>query len=627
MLWLDNFPITASMNYPHLLGITRIPKVPARALVAGVMALGVSLAISAFATQESVIEGTWRVAVADDMKNKKAEFYQSVKEANGKETRVVVDGPHPDIEPGTPVRVRGMVRAGTITVPTVAEDAPPVRGSAETKPVGNSPKLQAVGPPPVEASVMKQRKTAVIMFNFKNDTRQPYTAEQVRQTVFTGTRSANAFFQESSSGSSSLVGKTRVDGDIYGWHTINQTSNDCANVLGWATEAFVGLRNGGAPLDGYDQYLYVIPQTQSCQWSGVAWIGTPDAVINYLNTFVVAHEIGHNFGMGHASTLDCDDAGCMWDEYGDSFSVMGGGPSAPDVEPRHPSNYHKATAGWLPKANWQIAMTSGEYTIDAATGLNGQQILQIPIAGFPPDDALSYTLELRRPAGQFDNFGVGDPVVNGLTIRFGESPEVDWGAYTGMLDAHPATPTFDDAALNVGETYDDGMGNRITLMSMGSSNARVKVEIKGTPLHEYANPRTADNFFRPDRDDETQTGYGYYYNGCDMNVLNFQAPGTVPLHRLWSNRQQDNLFTVNPNEPWYPLYGYEPRDGDGRYGFVYPGNIAQPAGTAPWHRYWNTNITDHLYSTYRNDQFFGGHGYRYQKIEAYGLPAPANRCR
>ncbi len=42
------------------------------------------------------------------------------------------------------------------------------------------------------------RKTAVIVFNFADDTRQPWTPAVVRERVFTGTESTSAFFREES---------------------------------------------------------------------------------------------------------------------------------------------------------------------------------------------------------------------------------------------------------------------------------------------------------------------------------------------------------------------------------------------------------------------------------------------
>ena len=63
-------------------------------------------------------------------------------------------------------------------------------------------------------------KTVVIMFNFANDTRTPYTQDQLRSQVFTGAGSVNAYYQEQSFGLVSFTGKYRADGDVWGWFTI-----------------------------------------------------------------------------------------------------------------------------------------------------------------------------------------------------------------------------------------------------------------------------------------------------------------------------------------------------------------------------------------------------------------------
>ena len=70
--------------------------------------------------------------------------------------------------------------------------------------------------------------------------------------------------------------------------------------------------------------MYVFPRLP-CGWAGLG--GGSQAWINQaFNLLVTAHELGHCFGLPHASTLDCGavplGGTCTKSEYGHPFSVM-----------------------------------------------------------------------------------------------------------------------------------------------------------------------------------------------------------------------------------------------------------------------------------------------------------------
>src|SRR5690349_17314822 len=89
-------------------------------------------------------------------------------------------------------------------------------------------------------------KTAVIMVNFTNDTRQPFTSAFVNSTVFDTT---NRFFQESS------YGLTSLSGDVYGWYTMNIASTcDSTAIYNAAVSA---AQANGVTLANYQQHIYV----------------------------------------------------------------------------------------------------------------------------------------------------------------------------------------------------------------------------------------------------------------------------------------------------------------------------------------------------------------------------------
>ena len=151
------------------------------------------------------------------------------------------------------------------------------------------------------------RKVAVIMFNFTGLATTPWTADGARAAVFTGGGSVNAFEQEQSFGAIELAGKVRADGDVFGWYTISAGTSVCDPDT-WMVAANAAASTVGVDLAGYQHRIYLFPNVAACGWAGAADMPGSDSVINgTLSVRVIAHELGHNLGAHHASTISCLD--------------------------------------------------------------------------------------------------------------------------------------------------------------------------------------------------------------------------------------------------------------------------------------------------------------------------------
>jgi hypothetical protein len=138
---------------------------------------------------------------------------------------------------------------------------------------------------------------------------------------------ADAFFRASSSGRFSVPGTTaapiRLPRAVF---------DHCD-----ATE----LRNAApaATFAGYDRIVFVTPTVGACAFHGEA--NPTEVLLNgQLSVPLAAHELGHTLGLGHASRWECGGRGCSVDEYGGSFSVMGGGSGDLNA-------YEKGQLEWL----------------------------------------------------------------------------------------------------------------------------------------------------------------------------------------------------------------------------------------------------------------------------------------
>jgi hypothetical protein len=132
--------------------------------------------------------------------------------------------------------------------------------------------LQATGGQTV-AAISGAKTVAVVLFNFAGDTRQPWTSATVRDVVFDGASSVNAYYQDAS------YGKLSISGDVYGWFTIDAANSGC-DYTTWASQARSKAQAAGVPLGNYTYTVYAFPSASGCGWSGLAYLPGTSSWIN-----------------------------------------------------------------------------------------------------------------------------------------------------------------------------------------------------------------------------------------------------------------------------------------------------------------------------------------------------------
>lgn len=322
------------------------------------------------------------------------------------------------------------------------------------------------GPMPLAAT--GTRTVAVILFNFSNATSQPWTPASVRGVVFDNPNSVDEYYRDAS------YGKLALSGDVFGWYTIAATNAGCAYTT-WASQARSAAIAAGVNVNAYQHIVYAFPQASSCGWAGLAYLPGSSSWINGAMTLrVVGHELGHNFGVHHASTLACTTNGtpstfgdsCTQSEYGDPFTIMG------SAQTRHHVNWHRAQLGWVPEVQ-PLSSATVLLTPAELSGASGRFWVS-------RNDGTFLNFEFRQPFGLFDNFSPGDPVVNGVSIRI--APALSSLVQSKLLDANPTTSSFLDSALGVGQTVvDPSTGISITTLSVGLVGALVSIQDPADP--------------------------------------------------------------------------------------------------------------------------------------------------
>ena len=189
---------------------------------------------------------------------------------------------------------------------------------------------------------------------------QPFAPDDVRRVVF---EEANAFFRASSYGVVSL------SGIVTEWIPAFRGPTNCdaqATIAG----ARAAAARAGYDVASYERAIYLQPFV-GCAFSGVA-AGRDVLLDAELTSRLVAHELGHSFGLGHANTRRCFPQYCAALEYGDPYDTMGSG--AGDF-----NAWAKFRLGWLPRMT--TVRTNGTYDLhDLERPASGPQAFVVPTA-------------------------------------------------------------------------------------------------------------------------------------------------------------------------------------------------------------------------------------------------------
>ena len=160
------------------------------------------------------------------------------------------------------------------------------------------------------------------------------------------------------------------------------------------------------------RYLVVIAPKAGCVWSGRAQMGGPKSVSGTLilhdsaSGFVISHELGHTFGLGHSNFLRCDNAAndgawsdtCKAVEYGGTIDVMG------NIDTTSPLNtYHQWRMGYLEDSQIKQVWQSETINLAPSDFANGTKAI------FIRDGKAGYWIEYRRKTdGVAYKPGIGD---------------------------------------------------------------------------------------------------------------------------------------------------------------------------------------------------------------------------
>ena len=425
------------------------------------------------AAADERVAGRLRFIHADDFESGKTSYHYEVHGEDGRVTGLKLHIQPETLQSGMKVAATGprLSDSGDIEATTVDIYALPEATTSDSA-ASSATALEVTTKATTTHSVL------VTLLKFADTPSDPMPVLTAQQVMSTNADSVTKYFKEASYGqhqlnvtvtSSWLRSSTLKTPTACGstqWSQIQQAADAAAKAAGYTAT--------------YEYHVYVFPRVSACGWSGLAYIGAPKwAYINgagAVATHVIAHEMGHNFGLMHAGSVDCGSAviggTCSVSEYGDSFNTMGQGSSM------HYGAAQKYSLGWIAAGAVKVH-TSGTttYTINPLELAGGTTYaVKIPVA-----TRRTYWLEYRQPLG-FDA-GLASYPNNGVQLRVALPFETTCSGCnidTQFLDLTPATSSKYDGALVVGKTFKDPQyGTTISVLSASATGVSVQVSSTG----------------------------------------------------------------------------------------------------------------------------------------------------
>jgi hypothetical protein len=202
-----------------------------------------------------------------------------------------------------------------------------------------------------------------------------------------------------------------------------------------------------------------------CAWGGQRWANldgvtkvwrvTWEPPWGYSSSGVIAHEMGHGFGLPHANNWDQDNS-----PYDSPWDVMSAASGSHSVNHpvygrlgQHINVYHKDRLNWIAPARL-LEVEDGETataTIDAVAigSTSNYYMARLPIQG----SSRYYTVEVRKRIGSYEASLPGNAVIIHEVVPGRTEPA--WAYDASVPPANNANSNQSGVMFQVGETFTD----------------------------------------------------------------------------------------------------------------------------------------------------------------------------
>lgn len=417
----------------------------------------------------AVVEGTVAMVVEDDFVNGRAikHYFLDQPGPHGRHDLTLTPHQAKTVHPGMRVRITGSL-AGRVLTSDAADHAVVVL------------EAPAITAPTAAAAPLAVRRVLVLLVNITDANLVTHSISTVcdgssdtaAASTFgfnTAAASVDGCYQDSSFGQLGVGGATYPGTDLDVQRVTITDSVTACNYTSWGSKADAAATN----LTSYQHRVYVVPADVSCGWAGLAYVNScpgpncqswvkayASQPCGYVDA--IAHEVGHNIGLMHASS-DTNNDNSIDCEYCDDSDFMG----YAEANLRPLNGPHKVQMGWVSGSGIVDASGGGQFTLSPLSqpGAPWPQVATIsPSTGSP------YYVSYRTASG-YDAFLPGTVYSSGLV------GEVSIHRWPGGI-----TNTLFVTSLADGGTFTDA-ANRLTVVqnSHSASGVTFTVQVSATP--------------------------------------------------------------------------------------------------------------------------------------------------
>ncbi len=380
-----------------------------------------------------------------------------------------------------------------------------VTGQVEGKTLENA-RVAPVSTATKRTTATGTKKIAWIVWRNTGKT-APWTKTEVESATLTNAVSVKKFYEQMS------FEKLKVEGHVYGIYATSGTEACEPGLAQQQTKAAAALALAKA--DGYVASNYTNTQfldPATCRSEGLfnaseSWIHSKDiasslwaeGVANELGVKTMAHELGHNFGLDHASDIRCyfenvglpytnTETHCHFLEYGNTNDMMGTAGLVSEIMAPE-----KRTLGWWEASQVKDVTANGTFTVlPNETNAAGIHLLRIKRPNKTGNKEYYY-VEFHQPTKPFADYTVVEasapslcePYYGGAQVQLaGEEGGLTFLLYMDPTADLPETQVtkweFKALTLKPGQTYTNSVdGIKLKTESVSAAGVVVSVSLSG----------------------------------------------------------------------------------------------------------------------------------------------------
>ncbi|MDH3255233.1 MAG: choice-of-anchor D domain-containing protein [Acidobacteriota bacterium] len=316
------------------------------------------------------------------------------------------------------------------------------------------------------ATVSGSKPWASILCKFADDASEPQDLAFFQNMYANAPGRLDHYWREVSANQIDVVGsmaagwftlpKPRADYLPNGSVDLTALFSDCTA----AADSEVDFSNGAAGFEGINMMFN--DRLDCCAWGGTryatldgvtkVWRVTWEPPWGWDDEGVIAHEMGHGFGLPHSNNWDGDSS-----PYDNPWDVMSAAQGFCVTDPiygrlgKHTIAHHKDSLGWIAPSEIYIPVANGIYTLtidrlSIETTAN-YRMARIPVGTTGRD----YVVEVREQVGGYDGMLPGNAV-----LIFEVDPGRREPAWLVDSDQPPANYASNEGSMwRAGETFED----------------------------------------------------------------------------------------------------------------------------------------------------------------------------